>query len=102
MTVGFRGLAIALADQTAEQIKLGWQKKTALTFEERGKIAVSLAAAKAVAIADGLAITNQTFDGIGARTTASRHGFDRYWRDLRTFSLHDPGAYKYRDVGNYF
>jgi alkylation response protein AidB-like acyl-CoA dehydrogenase len=93
--------AIALADQTAEQIQLGWQKKTSLTFEERGEIAVSLAAAKAVAIAAGLAITNQIFDGMGARATASRHGFDRYWRDLRTFTLHDPVAYKYRDVGNY-
>ncbi|MEA5449582.1 acyl-CoA dehydrogenase family protein [Leptolyngbya sp. CCNP1308] len=93
--------AIALSDQTAEQIQLGWQKKTALTFEERGEIAVSLAAAKALAIAAGLAITNQIFDGMGARATASRHGFDRYWRDLRTFSLHDPVAYKFRDVGNY-
>ena len=36
-----------------------------------------------------------------ARATASRHGFDRYWRDLRTFSLHDPVAYKFRDLGNY-
>ncbi|MBE9156976.1 acyl-CoA dehydrogenase family protein [Nodosilinea sp. LEGE 06152] len=93
--------AIALADQAAEQIQMGWQKKTALTFAERGEIAVTVAAAKAVAITAGLAITNQIFDGMGARATASRHGFDRYWRDLRTFTLHDPVAYKFRNVGNY-
>ncbi|PSN75707.1 monooxygenase, partial [filamentous cyanobacterium CCP4] len=93
--------AIALADQAAEQIQMGWQKKTALTFAERGEIAIAVAAAKAVAITAGLAITNQIFDGMGARATASRHGFDRYWRDLRTFTLHDPVAYKFRDVGNY-
>lgn len=93
--------AMALAHQAAQQIEAGWQKKAALTFEERGEIAIAVAAAKAFAIKVGLNITTHIFDSMGARATASRYGFDRYWRDLRTFSLHDPVAYKYRDVGNY-
>jgi alkylation response protein AidB-like acyl-CoA dehydrogenase len=28
-------------------------------------------------------------------------GLDRYWRDLRTHSLHDPLGYKRRQVGAY-
>jgi alkylation response protein AidB-like acyl-CoA dehydrogenase len=94
--------AIALANQAAAQIQVAWEKKTALTFAERGELAVATAAAKAVAIKAGLNITNHIFDVMGARATASSHGFDRFWRDLRTFSLHDPVDYKYKDIGNWF
>jgi alkylation response protein AidB-like acyl-CoA dehydrogenase len=38
---------------------------------------------------------------MGTRSTASKYGFDRYWRDLRTFTLHDPVDYKLRDIGNW-
>jgi alkylation response protein AidB-like acyl-CoA dehydrogenase len=38
---------------------------------------------------------------MGARATASRYGFDRYWRDLRTFSLHDPVDYKLKSIGQW-
>ena len=94
--------AIALAQRAADQVQAGWEKQTALTFEERGEIAIAVAAAKTIAIKAGLTITNQIFDVMGARATASRFGFDRYWRDLRTFSLHDPRAYKCREIGNWF
>lgn len=33
---------------------------------------------------------------MGARSTASEYRFDRYWRNLRTFTLHDPVDYKVR------
>ncbi|MDJ0707673.1 MAG: hypothetical protein QNJ46_30725 [Leptolyngbyaceae cyanobacterium MO_188.B28] len=36
-----------------------------------------------------------------ARATAAKYGFERYWRDLRTSSLHDPIDYKFRDIGNW-
>ena len=35
----------------------------------------------------------------GARATANSVGFDIYWRNIRTHSLHDPIAYKRREVG---
>jgi alkylation response protein AidB-like acyl-CoA dehydrogenase len=38
---------------------------------------------------------------MGARSTAAKYAFDRYWRDLRTFTLHDPVDYKLRDIGNW-
>ena len=28
-------------------------------------------------------------------------GLDRYWRDIRTHTLHDPVAYKRREVGRW-
>ena len=93
--------AIALANQVAEAVQTGWEKNTALTPEERGEIAVSMAAARAIAIQTGLKIVTHIFDVMGARATAASYGFDRYWRDLRTFSLHDPIDYKFRDIGNW-
>jgi alkylation response protein AidB-like acyl-CoA dehydrogenase len=93
--------AIALADRTAHQIQQAWDKGDDLTHEERGEIAVSCYAAKSMAVQAGLNLTNRIFDVMGARATAARYGFDRYWRDLRTFSLHDPIAYKYRAIGDW-
>ena len=94
--------AIALADQAAQKVQQGWDLGTRLTAKDRGEIAIAVAAAKTVAIKAGLAITNEIFEVMGARATASRYGFDRYWRDLRTFSLHDPRAYKHKEIGNWF
>lgn len=94
--------AIALADKAANQLQTGWDKGIDLTFEERGQVAVAAAAAKSMAIKVGLNLTTQVFDLMGARATASRYGCDRYWRDLRTFSLHDPRTYKYKALGKWF
>ena len=94
--------AIALADKAADQVQRGWDKGTDLTYEDRGEVAIAVAAAKIQAIKAGLRVTNEIFDVMGARASSSRYGFDRYWRDLRTFSLHDPRAYKGREVGNWF
>ncbi|MEM8605304.1 MAG: acyl-CoA dehydrogenase family protein [Cyanobacteria bacterium P01_H01_bin.121] len=94
--------AIALANQAAEDVQGGWEVGTDLTFPERGELAIQVASAKAIAIKAGLKITNHIFDVMGARATATRYGFDRYWRDLRTFSLHDPIDYKFKSIGNWF
>ncbi|MDJ0597070.1 MAG: acyl-CoA dehydrogenase family protein, partial [Pleurocapsa sp. MO_226.B13] len=93
--------AIALAERAAKKIDAGWQQGFNLTFAERGEIAIAVSAAKAFAAKVGLDITTRMFEVTGARATACRYGFDRYWRDLRTFTLHDPIDYKLRDVGNW-
>jgi len=38
---------------------------------------------------------------MGARATSDQYKFDRYWRNARTISLHDPIAYKLRDIGKW-
>ena len=38
---------------------------------------------------------------MGARATTAKYGFDRYWRNLRTFTLHDPVDYKIQEIGNW-
>lgn len=93
--------ATSLADQAAIQVQAAWEKEANLTFPERGEVAISVFAAKAFATRVGLDITTSIFEVMGTRSTASKYGFDRYWRDLRTFTLHDPVDYKLRDIGNW-
>ncbi len=93
--------ASALAALAAQQVQTAWEKADSLTHTERGEVAIAVYAAKALATKVGLAITSRIFEVMGARATASKYGFDRYWRDLRTFTLHDPVDYKLRDIGNW-
>ena len=93
--------AIACTQQATTQFQQAWEKGQALTHEERGEVAIAAAAAKALSIQIGLAITNQMFDLMGARSVTNQYGFDLYWRNLRTLTLHDPLDYKLCDIGNW-
>ncbi|MBO3462566.1 acyl-CoA dehydrogenase family protein [Aetokthonos hydrillicola Thurmond2011] len=93
--------AVALADRTAIQVQQAWDKDVDLTPEERGEVAVAVFTAKAFISKVGLNIATSIFEVTGTRSTATKYGFDRYWRDLRTFTLHDPVDYKLRDIGNW-
>jgi alkylation response protein AidB-like acyl-CoA dehydrogenase len=72
-----------------------------LTPEARGELAVLIAASKQRVIETGLEIGTKIFELTGARASAAKYGLDRFWRNLRTHSLHDPVAYKRREVGVY-
>lgn len=72
-----------------------------LTPDARGEVAVLIAAAKQRAVDTGLEIGTKIFELTGARASASKYGLDRFWRNLRTHSLHDPLPYKRREVGVY-
>jgi alkylation response protein AidB-like acyl-CoA dehydrogenase len=93
--------AVALADQAAQKVQAAWDKDIALSPEERGEVAIAVSAAKVLATRVGIDITNRIFEVTGTRATATKYGFDRYWRDLRTFTLHDPIDYKLRAIGDW-
>lgn len=93
--------ATALTDQAGELLQAAWEKEQQLTPQERGECAVAIATAKVAATRVGLDITSRMFEVMGARATATEYRFDRYWRNLRTFTLHDPVDYKVRTVGNW-
>ncbi|MFF3570619.1 hypothetical protein [Nocardia jiangxiensis] len=48
-----------------------------------------------------LEVTSGIFDLTGARSASNRYRFDRFWRNARTFSLHDPTDAKEVWVGDY-
>ncbi|MCM6762833.1 acyl-CoA dehydrogenase family protein [Rathayibacter sp. ZW T2_19] len=92
--------AEALIDATgAELSAVLHAPREELTPRRRGEIAVRIAAAKARIVEDGLETATRVFELTGARATGSTVGLDLYWRNLRTHSLHDPIAYKRREVG---
>lgn len=93
--------AIALTQQATAQFQQAWERGEALDHAERGAISTTAAAAKTLSIQVGLAITNQMFDLMGARSVAKQYGYDLYWRNLRTLTLHDPVDYKLFDIGNW-
>lgn len=94
--------AQALADATGAEIaQLLHAERDSVTSQQRGEVAVRIAAAKQVAVDVGLEIGTRVFEVTGARATSNDVGLDIYWRNLRTHSLHDPIAYKRREVGAY-
>ena len=91
----------ALADVVALEGKKIHDNAWNVTAQERGDHEVRVAALKARATEVSLEITSTVFEALGARATASKYGFDRFWRNVRTHTLHDPVAYKRREVGRW-
>ncbi|MDR2099417.1 MAG: acyl-CoA dehydrogenase family protein [Campylobacteraceae bacterium] len=78
-----------------------WQKAENLTKKERGEFAIATAAARVAATQVGLEVTSRIFEALGSRATTSALGFDRFWRNLRTQTLHDPIDYKIYALGDF-
>ncbi|MDZ4876580.1 MAG: putative FMNH2-dependent monooxygenase SfnC [Chroococcidiopsis cubana SAG 39.79] len=93
--------ATCLTDKAGELLQAAWDRQWELTAAQRGECAVAIATAKVAATKVGLEIANRIFEVMGARATSNQYSFDRYWRNLRTFTLHDPVDYKLRDIGNW-
>ncbi len=67
----------------------------------RGALALPVSAAKVTAHHAALAATSGLHGLMGTRSVASAHGFDRFWRNARTLSLHDPVDHKARELGRH-
>ncbi|MFB6849825.1 acyl-CoA dehydrogenase family protein [Streptomyces sp. NPDC056373] len=93
--------AEALADAVAAEGQKLHDDPDAVTEQARGEFEVRVAAVKARATDVALEITNRIFEVTGARATAAGEGLDRFWRNVRTHTLHDPVAYKRREVGRH-
>ena len=77
------------------------QGRSSVTAERRGNVAATVATVKVVATDTALSVTSGVFEMLGASATSRKAGFDRFWRNIRTHTLHDPVAYKRREVGRW-
>ncbi|HEY0065103.1 MAG TPA: acyl-CoA dehydrogenase family protein [Telluria sp.] len=93
--------AEVLADQAAQALDGAFSKGALLSARERGEVAVAVAEAKVLSHRAGVEISSQMFELTGARATSARFGYDRFWRNVRVHTLHDPVDYKLRDLGRY-
>ena len=73
-----------------------------LTWHERGEVAEEIAALKVVSSDLAVEATSAVYEVTGARASSNRFGFDRFWRNVRTHTLHDPVQYKAKEVGAHF
>ncbi|MCC6074053.1 acyl-CoA dehydrogenase family protein [Pseudomonas sp. GCM10022188] len=98
--VGLEGVRL-LVERANAQLDEAWRKEHHLGAEERGRLAVAVASAKVAASRVGLDLTSRLFEVTGARATHAALRLDRYWRNLRTQTLHDPVDYKLRELGDW-
>ncbi|TQS45629.1 acyl-CoA dehydrogenase family protein [Cryptosporangium phraense] len=93
--------ARALTDRAAAAWVAAASRGWELTHAERGEVSVELSAVKVVTTQAALAATNGVFELTGARATKTGTGLDRFWRDVRTLTLHDPVSHKAIEVGDH-
>lgn len=97
-TAGVAALAEKVNSRFEQVLALG----NAVTEEIRGELAVEIAELKVLSSDVATQLTHQIFEATGTSSTASKHGFDLYWRNIRTHSLHDPVDYKKLEVGAHY
>jgi len=97
-----RTLAAAeLADKAAVTLDAAYYRGEALTEQERGLAAIDLATANVYAGEIGLSVSSGIFDVMGSRSATKANGYDRFWRNVRTHTLHNPAEYKKRTIGTW-
>ncbi|WP_242671887.1 acyl-CoA dehydrogenase family protein [Stutzerimonas kirkiae] len=91
----------ALTERANQLFEAAWNKAEALGEEERGQLALAIGSAKVNATRVGLDLTSRLFEVTGARATSAARRLDRFWRNLRTQTLHDPLDYRIRELGEW-
>lgn len=94
--------AEALGRSVGTSLSQAHERGADLTWSERGEVAEEIAALKVVSSDLAVEATSAIYEVTGARASANKHGFDRFWRNVRTHTLHDPVQYKAREVGAHF
>lgn len=90
-----------LAAKAVQALQAAWELGNDLSTEQRGEVSVAIATAKIAATNTSLYITQNIFQVMGARATTAKLNLDRFWRNVRTQTLHDPIDYKYQEVGEW-
>jgi alkylation response protein AidB-like acyl-CoA dehydrogenase len=93
--------AQALAELAAQQLDSAFAAGDGVTTDQRGRVAIAVAQAKILAHQAALDVSSQVFELTGASATKVSLGLDRFWRNARVHTLHDPVDYKLRDVGRH-
>ncbi|MFI6097933.1 acyl-CoA dehydrogenase family protein [Lentzea sp. NPDC051213] len=91
-----------LADEAGRQLHEATELGRHLNQAKRAEVAVAISAAKVVSTKLVNEVTSRIFEQVGARGTAAKYAVDRFWRNARTLTLHDPVVYKAREVGEHF
>jgi SfnB family sulfur acquisition oxidoreductase len=72
------------------------------TIETVAAASIAVASAKVAATEVSLLAGSKLIELGGSRSTLAEFNLDRYWRNARTHTVHDPVRWKYRVIGNYW
>jgi alkylation response protein AidB-like acyl-CoA dehydrogenase len=89
----------ALTDRAQARFQAAFDLGDAVTPALRGETAIAITAAKVASARAALDVGARIFEVLGARATAGKLALDRFWRNARTHTLHDPVDYKLRELG---
>lgn len=91
--------AKVMSERAVAKLEVLWSRRSVISAEERRDTAVAIAEAKVLAHRASLAVSQDLFEVAGASATKGSLGLDRFWRNARTHTLHDPVDYKIRRLG---
>ncbi|MFG1396082.1 SfnB family sulfur acquisition oxidoreductase [Roseixanthobacter pseudopolyaromaticivorans] len=97
-------LAIRLHAAEAVLEEAGLAIDAALDHETEDSVAhasIAVAEAKVLATEIALLAGSKLFELSGTRAALAQDNLDRYWRDARIHTLHDPVRWKFHAIGNY-
>ena len=63
---------------------------------------IAVAEAKIATTEAALFVASKLIELAGSSATLQEHGLDRFWRNARVHTVHDPLRWKYRFVGDYW
>lgn len=72
------------------------------TTDSVAAASIAVAEAKVAAHEISLHASSKLIELSGSRSTLAEFNLDRYWRNARTHTVHDPVRWKYRVIGNYW
>jgi SfnB family sulfur acquisition oxidoreductase len=87
---------LARAGRAVDQAVLDPTAKTV------AEASIAVAEIKTYATETALLASSKLIELSGARSTLDSYALDRFWRNARVHSLHDPARWKYHHIGNFY
>jgi alkylation response protein AidB-like acyl-CoA dehydrogenase len=89
--------------KAVEALERSFEHRAQADLREAANIAAEIEIAQAQTTISSLVLeaTSALFDALGASATSVSKSLDRYWRNARTITSHNPRIYKDRIVGDF-
>jgi len=101
--IGDLKIKLHAAEAMLERAGLQLDATIARVSEETiGLAKIAVAEAKVLTTDIALLASSKLFELAGTRSTLGVHNLDRFWRDARTHTLHDPVRWKLHAIGQFY
>ena len=88
LSIQLRGVEV-LAEKINQQVAIAWSTEFHISQQQFDELFIDAAGFNVLAGDVALKITSEIFEVLGARSVTLKNGFDRFWRNVRTHTLHD-------------